>query len=467
MRTLDNSPLHNRPRRLGAFLRLLALTCFPTLSFAQPSVIDPSFQVGHGADDAVFAIAVQHDGRILIGGSFTSISGQTNAYLARLHPNGSFDSSFGSGTDGQVYCMLRQPDGKILVAGWFTNLLGVVRYGIGRLLTNGCVDSDFDAGPVPEQYRRATSLALQADGKILVGTWWPQLQLYRLHPNGREDVSFVQTNTFDNYWFSSIFARTNGSILVGGGFSGLSGISSPGLALFNSDGSVNTNFNSPLENGSTVFSLVEQTNGGFLIGGLLKPKRNTNSIPLARLLPNLEWDTNFIADRFGPATVETYIRSILLQPDGKVVAGGNFYEVGGYWRRHVVRLDAQGHVDPCFDPGLGFGGFEGVNVLAAQDQGRTLAGGYFETGDHFSPAKIARLLPQSDCGATRAYLVRGDGDSFVAVGTCAPGGTNHLQVSSNLLQWVDVDVQTSPYLWYFERYDPVPPALFYRVKKTY
>ena len=467
MKISANSTLCFWQKRFGSFSHLLALAFIPALACAQPSVIDPTFQVRSGAGNSVNAIAVQSDGRILVGGSFTSISDQTNAYLARLSADGQFDPTFGSGTDGPVLRLLRQPDHKILVAGQFTNLLGVARRCIGRLLTNGLVDPDFDAGTFFEPDGSTLSLGLQADGKILVGTWRPNFRLFRLLPNGQPDAAFVQTNQFYDWWSFSILARTNGSILVGGGFSGVNGLPSPGLALFNPAGSVNTNFNSPLQNLSTVFSIVEQTNGGLLIAGLLKLKGTTNSIALLRLLPNLELDPNFTADQFGPPTTATYIRSIVLQPDGKLVAGGTFYEVGGYWRRHVVRLDVQGHVDPCFDPGLGLGGFEGVIVLAEQDQGRVLAGGDFETGDQLPPAKIARLLPQSDCGATRVWLWRPAVNSGAVIGTCAPGGTNHLQVSTNLLDWTDLDVQTSPYLW-----SPLPmegrePAAFYRVWKAF
>src|SRR5437867_4847198 len=94
-------------------IRVLQISCVTILlsagrSWCQPTLFDSSFGVGSGADGAVNALVVQTNGKVFVGGEFTSVSGQSNAYLSRLNADGSPDPTFyvGSGTDGYVNRML-------------------------------------------------------------------------------------------------------------------------------------------------------------------------------------------------------------------------------------------------------------------------------------------------------------------------------------------------------------------------
>ena len=133
-------------------------------AFGQISVFDPSFKVGPGANDAVDSLVVQADGRVLMGGEFTAISGCSNSFLARLYPDGSVDTSFNPAgqTDGAVNCLLQQPDRKVLVGGAFGRLLGQPRPALARLLEGGSVDATFDASSWLTTNAQIFSLALQA-----------------------------------------------------------------------------------------------------------------------------------------------------------------------------------------------------------------------------------------------------------------------------------------------------------------
>jgi hypothetical protein len=100
-----------------------------------------------GANDAVAAIAVQADGKILVGGDFTTLGGggtgtTTRNNIGRLNADGSLDTSFNPGANGTVIAIAVQADGKILVGGDFTTLGGggtgtTTRNHIGRLNTDG------------------------------------------------------------------------------------------------------------------------------------------------------------------------------------------------------------------------------------------------------------------------------------------------------------------------------------------
>src|SRR5229473_2588828 len=145
--------------------------------------IDPSFLPGRVADTGyVDAIGVQADGKIVVGGSFYSSRGNAPVNLLRLNADGTLDSGFFrfSEVDGPVNAVLLQSDGKILIGGGFTVLDGLVRQSLARLNANGTVDSGFDACVASTAGSGGTSLAVQGNGQILAsGTFVFNSGLYR------------------------------------------------------------------------------------------------------------------------------------------------------------------------------------------------------------------------------------------------------------------------------------------------
>jgi len=117
-------------------------------SFAQPGALDFSFDPDIGTDTVIVVAKVQADGKILIGGYFTSYNGISANGIARLNTDGSLDASFqiGSGFNDVVKYILIQPDGKILVGGWFTEYQGIVAMRMIRLNSDGSVDITFNVG---------------------------------------------------------------------------------------------------------------------------------------------------------------------------------------------------------------------------------------------------------------------------------------------------------------------------------
>ena len=103
----------------------------------------------------------------MVGGHFTdnSIGGQTRNYIARLDATTGLADSFNPNANSNVFSILPQPDGKILVGGAFSSVGGQSRIGIARLdPTTGLADS-FN----PNANGGMFSIAVQADGKILAG----------------------------------------------------------------------------------------------------------------------------------------------------------------------------------------------------------------------------------------------------------------------------------------------------------
>lgn len=128
---------------------------------------DLTFKTGNGPNDIVYALAVQRDRKILVGGKFGRIAGVARNSLARVNYDGSIDLDFNPPLgDGSVQAIALQADGKILIGGTFTNIGGALCNRLARLNENGTVDATFDSGSGPNAYIR--SIALQSDGKIVI-----------------------------------------------------------------------------------------------------------------------------------------------------------------------------------------------------------------------------------------------------------------------------------------------------------
>ncbi len=120
--------------------------------------------------DIVYAIVVQPDGKILFGGTFwQQYDGVDRAGIARANTDGSIDTSFdpGNGANGTVYAIYLQSDGRVLVGGAFNQFNGSARLGIARLNANGSLDASFDPGAGANDLVYA--VARQSDGKALIG----------------------------------------------------------------------------------------------------------------------------------------------------------------------------------------------------------------------------------------------------------------------------------------------------------
>lgn len=90
---------------------------------------------GSGANEKVESVAVQPDGKIIMGGYFTDYNGTHVDNFARLNPNGTLDTTFTANVNSWIWTVLVQLDGKILMCGGFSSVNGVSRNGIARLNT--------------------------------------------------------------------------------------------------------------------------------------------------------------------------------------------------------------------------------------------------------------------------------------------------------------------------------------------
>ncbi len=280
-------------------------------------------------------MAIQADGRILVGGAFTTLGGQTRCSIARLNADGTLDTAFNPIAVGEVKCLAVQPDGRILVGGTFASLDGQPRQNIGRLNADGTLDTAFNPGANGS----VLSLALQEDGAVVVGGTFKLLggqvrtNLARLNADGTVDPAF---NQGANGPVECLALQSDGRILVGGYFSALAGRASTNIGRFNANGTLDTNFTAIARSryrsmNLGVTTLAVQADGKILVGGdfdeLVGPSWTSQSY-FGRLNADGNGDYGFniapYPDVNGP------VFCLAVQTDGRILVGGNFTSPSSY-----------------------------------------------------------------------------------------------------------------------------------------
>ena len=130
----------------GAFTLYGASSYNYIIRFNTNGTVDSTFTIGTGFNNPVETIVVQSDGKILVGGAFQTYNGSNYQNLIRLNSDGSIDATFFStpGFDGTVYSIALQSDGKIVVGGAFEFYNSISSFKLIRLTTAGNYDGSFN-----------------------------------------------------------------------------------------------------------------------------------------------------------------------------------------------------------------------------------------------------------------------------------------------------------------------------------
>jgi uncharacterized delta-60 repeat protein len=401
-------------------LTLLLCSTFTIFSFVQSSFsqnhgsLDASFNVGGSGTDAwIRASVIQADGKILIAGEFDSYNDTPVNKIVRLNEDGSLDPNFdvGLGANNHVYALALQSDGKILVGGNFTYFDGIHQRGIVRLNTNGSLDTMFNTGGMGlSMYQNlehmtavVNTIAVQADGKILVGGAFNRYNgnisrrnIIRINSNGHVDDS--DFNQFENTFLlpvRSIVEQPDNKILVGGDFQHYVSENNSWnrrITRINPDGSFDSTFSTGDGPNADVRCIALLPDGKIIIGGNFATYNNITVNRLARLNSDGSLDTSFNEDGIG---TNTTILSIAVEIEGKILITGWFTEFNGEQRNRIARLNSDGSIDPLFDPGegaqTGTPSFVNVDHALYQGNGKVIIVGRFLTYDEVEVNNIARI----------------------------------------------------------------------------
>ncbi len=372
-----------------------------------------------GGFDYGYSTIVQSDGKILIAG------GNGNFSVARYNNDGSLDTSFG--TSGKITTdfggndfgrsVILQADGRIIVAG-----IGNGDFSVARYNSDGSLDTSFGTGGKVTTdfggFDNGYSIALQADGRIVVAGGNGDFLVARYNSDGSLDTSFGGTGkVITDFGGSdsgySVVLQADGKIIVAGVGNGIFSV-----ARYNSDGSLDLTFGTDGKlttdfGGSNItYSIVLQADGKIVVAG-----ESSNDFTLVRYNNDGDLDTSFgtggkVITDFGGSD---FGFSVALQADGKIVVAGrvvtktvdpSFPFPISTSDFAVARYNSDGSLDTSFGTGgkviTDFGGFDDIGYsVALQADGKIVVAG-FSNGD-FALARyegVSNLAPVVSAGST-------------------------------------------------------------------
>lgn len=338
--------------------------------------LDATFNPSAGTDLTVRCVAIQPDGKILIAGDFSTCAGASAPRMARLTADGSLDTSFtsrlttnvlamqllpdsrivvGGGTfvrrmsstgvpdstifpsfsivpasisvSTQVNALALQPDGKLIVAGNFNTAAKesvTLTTHVARVNSDGTLDTTFAPVPLGAPYPltpRASAIALQNDGKILIGGYFTTLaststfsSLVRLNADGTADPGFPFKNRIPLGSVSSLIVLTDGRIVA---------TSSWYFAILSGNGTVNSS--GQCVPGSVQSALVLPS-GAFVFGGSFHSANGTRKQSIVKFAADASTiDASFNASTSQPG----YLSAMTARPGGGTFLAGSFSSIGG------------------------------------------------------------------------------------------------------------------------------------------
>ena len=380
------------------------------------------------------SILVQASGRIITAG-YAGASSSQNFLLVGLNDDGSLDNTFGQDfayTNAEAYALALQSDGKIVVAGTSVgNFTYSTNFALARYNADGSLDTSFsDDGRATisfgnmDDYDQAVAVAVQTDGKIVVAGYtgdhsnFSDLAMARFNTDGSLDTSFG-TNGLVKYSIDKILIVINDLVIQPDGKIILAGTSyesgssafmltryTPGGVLdtaFGNNGVTFTNFT----NDSGISSITTQSDGKIVAAGSTYYFDDSGphlSLAMARYTADGVLDTDFGTDGLVTNDDIQGANSAALQPDGKIVAAGSYYNSDND-DFALARYNTDGSLDSSFNAGgvvytdLNTGSNDSLNNVLIQTDGRIVAvGGSYSSSTSDADFALVRYTSSGGIG---------------------------------------------------------------------
>ena len=398
--------------------------------------LDSSFDPGLGFDDEVMALALQPDGKVLVGGKFKKFNNVWRKGLARLNADGTLDWSFNVGQAvhsdeaGWVHAIVLQDqralgsgnggvsqlnDHKVIVCGCFSRYNYRPAYSIARLEMNGRYDSTFETTRGVAGFVHAATV--QQDGKLVIAGTFSRVDgvvrrnIARVLGNGRNDPSFDPgSGTDDEIRTVEMFG--DGKIFIGGLFDRVNNRPRKGVARLNVDGSLDASFNLEAKHGIKsweVYSSFISDDGRILVGGKLTSTGSSPMVssPFLRLHNDGAIDTDYRPEDLAD---NASVYAIKAREDGSAIITGEFPAEFVVKSENIARLNTfSGHLDDSFD--IGAGAEKEVHVVLKLSDGDVLIGGGFSRVKGISRSRLAKLGAD---GSVRPFSVKIEGGDVLS-----------------------------------------------------
>jgi uncharacterized delta-60 repeat protein len=429
------------------YCMVIAVLSLPLQSVAQYGELDPTFgvngiaqtQFGQYVDEEVSDMLLLPNGQILLAS--TKYVSSMDFMVQRYNDDGTLDMTFGSGgaftfdnggVANHLKAMALQEDGKVILLGYsVTSPISMIAV---RMNGNGTLDSGFGTNgvvsvTVPSSDVFGNDVVIQPNGKIILAghylnglTGFLYFKIVRLNVNGSVDGSFDTSallsieNIVASPQYPSVELQSDGKVVITGQGYLPTGSQHFCVMRLNTDGTLDTDFSGDgiqLISLNLAFdwhwpeALAIQPDGRIVVGGYTGYNLNS-SMTIMRLFSDGEMDTTFAdggVQQIAPNIATNVLNDVFIQPDGMILGCGYTTEPSGSYDWIVLRLDADGTPDPTFGTSgivnTGITGFDDIaKVLAVQDDGKILVGGYSLDNNADRYAAIARYESGVDVGVT-------------------------------------------------------------------
>lgn len=317
-------------------------------------------------DGVIGHVEIQKDGKILLTGNFSTINGNVTPNFVRLNPDGTPDPSFNSALDRAGVFKL-QSDGKIIV---------IQAWGLVRLNTDGSIDPTFS---MSGSFYLNGPLAVGPDDHIYFTTY---SQVYRLKPDGADDTDFYVGSGVNQNHITAIAVQADGKILLGGFFSEYNGIARNSLVRLMPNGQVDIDFSIGEGPNGQVLCIHPRANNNILIAGVFS-QYNKQPASLVELKPEGS------LQRIIAVVSTNYITSIDESPDGRMTIGGEFSRVNGMDVSFLVKFNADYTINNSFKPLVTYNNPNG-RFLEVKDDGKLLTGANLDFDGIFQGSEVVK-----------------------------------------------------------------------------
>jgi len=326
---------------------------FGNLNIYLASTINQNFVYGTGFNTASLFVTTPNN-QVYVNGQFSSYNGTSIGAVSNINIDGSLNTNFNTTNNFTTYCTAVQSDGKILIGGDFTLFNGVTANSIVRINQDGTTDNTFNSGTGFDSI--VNCIAIQPNGQILVGGYFTTYnggtanRIIRLNSDGSKDTSFVYGTGFNNTT-NQILLLSNGQMYVSGSFNSYNGgFGNVNLIRLNSNGSKDTTFSSGVPNISGLNALTLQSDNKLIVGGNFTNWAGNTAGHIIRLNTNGSVDTTFNSGTGFDAT----ILSTAIMSNGQILCGGQFTSYNGTTSNYIARLNSNGNYDTTWNIGSGF-----------------------------------------------------------------------------------------------------------------
>lgn len=391
----------------------ICVICLTVLAFVAQTVFadvvpDTTFNTNLGdkiSNGGVYFVEIQDDGKILVGGTFTSFNGSAAGRLIRLNADGTPDTTFntalGTGFANSIQWVEQLSDGRIVVAGNFNAFNGNTRGRVVVLNDDGTEDATFLSNTgTGVAGSTVTVIEELSDGDLLIGgaitgyNGVTRANLIRLNSDGTEDTAFAGNLPSVNNFVRGIEVQDSGKIVISGNFTSFGTGAANRVARINADGTEDTTFAANIGTGfdAFVFRSDQDSDGNLYFAGNFTAFNGTPSSYVAKLSEDGVLDTTFTTNIGTGSNDDTLSIRYSTSSDSVYIAGNSsMTSFDGETANRIARISLDGEFDTDFGADMGTG-FNGQMQYAFPYDNHVYVAGTFTTFNAASSTRLTRFV---------------------------------------------------------------------------